>query len=135
MESRAREAAAHSAPQGGLLRSLRTLLADLLATLRTRGELLQVEIEQEKLRVCAVAIFALAAAFFLGLAVVLLSIFLMVLFWDNHRILVAGLLGLAYAVIGVCCAITVRRRWRVQSKMFSTSLAELDKDAARLSQP
>lgn len=134
MESRAREAASEGAPQGGLLRSLRTMLADLLATLRTRGELLQVEIQQEKLRVYAFAIFSVAAAFFLGLAVVLLTIFLMVLFWDTHRILIAGLLGLTYAVIGMCCAIVARQRWRVKSRMFSTSLAALDKDSARLSQ-
>ncbi len=135
MESRAREAAADSAPQGGLLRSLRIMLADLLATLRTRGELLQVEIQQEKLRVYAFAMFAVAAAFFLGLAVVLLTIFLMVLFWDTHRLLVAGLLGLAFAVIGLCCAFIAHKRWRVKSRMFSTSLAELDRDSARLSQP
>lgn len=134
MESRVREASAESGAQGGLLHSLRMLLADMLATLSSRGELLQVEVELEKLRVFGIAWFALATAFFLGLAVVVLTIFLMLLFWDTHRVLVAGLLGLAYALIGLYCAVIARQRWRVKSQMFTTSLAELDKDSARLSQ-
>ena len=120
---------------GGLLRSLRNLLANLLAVARTRGELLQVELEEEKQRVAGIAIFAVAAAVFLSLAVVVLTFFVMLLFWDTNRVMAAGLITLAYAVIGFVCAMVAHSRSRVKSRLFSASLAELGKDGARLSQP
>ena len=141
MKSPAREVAAEGAAEGaaevtskggGLLRSLRTLLATLLATVRTRGELLQVELEEEKLRVAGIAVFAVAAAIFLALAVVVLTFFLILLFWDTHRVMAAGLIALAYLLIGLCCALAARQRARVKSKLFAASLAELGKDSARL---
>jgi uncharacterized membrane protein YqjE len=118
--------------RGGLLQSLRTLLATLLATLRTRGELLQVELEEERLRVAGIALFAVAAAVFLFLGVLLLSFFLVLLFWDSNRVLIAGLLALAYLLIGVVCALMARQRSRVKSKLFAASLAALDEDGVRL---
>lgn len=127
----ATEAASH-APEGGLLHSLRTLLATLLATIRTRGELLQVELEEERLRVSGIAVFALVAAFFLALGVLLLSFFLILLFWDTHRLLVCGLLALAYLLIGVSFALAARQRSRAKSKLFAASLAELVKDGEQL---
>jgi uncharacterized membrane protein YqjE len=130
MEPIAREDAAHA----GLLQSLRRSLATLLATARTRGELLQVEVEEEKLRLAGVAIFAVAAAFFLALAVVMLTCFVILLFWDTHRVLATGLITLAYVLIGLCCALITRQRARVKSKLFAASLAELRKDSERLSQ-
>ena len=136
MEYPAPEDAAQGATQGGgLLRSLRTLLATLLNTVRTRGELLQTELEEEKLRVAGIAIFAVAAAFFLALAVLVLTFFLILLFWDTHRVMASGLIALAYVLIGLCCALAARQRARVKSKLFAASLAELGKDARHLSQP
>ncbi len=120
---------------GGLLRSLRILLANLLAVARTRGELLQVELEEEKLRLAGIVIYAVAAAVFLALAVVALTFFVMVLFWDTHRVMAAGVIVLAYAVIGIVCSCIAHSRSRVKSKLFSASLAELGKDGARLSRP
>lgn len=121
-----------AAPHGGLMHSLRTLLATLLATLRTRGELLQVELEEERLRVAGIVVVGAAAAFFLALAVLMFSFLLMLLFWDTHRVLVAGLLGLAYLVIGIACAVSARKRSRGKSKLFAASMAELAKDHEQL---
>lgn len=118
----------------GLLRSLRTLLANLIGVARARGELLQVELEEEKLRVAGIVLFAVAAAVFLALAVITLTFFLMLLFWDSNRVLAAGLITLAYALIGVVCALVAHGRSREKSRLFSASLAELGKDQARLSQ-
>lgn len=122
-------AAAH---RGGLLHALRALLATLLATVRTRGELLQTELEEERLRVAGIALFAGAAAFFLLLGALLLSFFLVLLFWDSNRLLAAGLLTLVYLSLGVVCALIARQRSRVKSKLFSASLGVLVKDGERL---
>ena len=135
MESPAREReapASEGEQSGGLLRSLRALLASLLLVARTRGELLQVELEEEKQRVAGIAAFAVAAAVFLALSVVVLTFFLMLLFWDTHRVMAAGLIAAAYALIGIGCALVARNRASVKSKLFAASLAELGKDSARL---
>jgi uncharacterized membrane protein YqjE len=129
------ESPAQDAPRAephGLLHSLRTLLATLAATARTRGELLQVEVEEERLRIAGIAVFTVAAAFFLGLAVLLLTFFLLLLFWDTHRLLAAGLMALACLIIGLICAGIARQRAQVKSKLFAASLAELAKDGERL---
>ena len=70
-----------------------------------------------------------------ALAVVVLTFFLILLFWDTHRVMASGLIALAYVLIGVCCALAARQRARVKSKLFAASLAELAKDEQRLSQP
>jgi len=127
--------APHDAPHSGLLHSLRTLLATLIATLRTRGELLQVELEEERLRVAGIVVVAAAAAFFLALAVLMLSFFVILLYWDSHRVLVAGVLGVTYLVIGMVCALVARQRSRAKSKLFAASLAELAKDGEQLTPP
>jgi uncharacterized membrane protein YqjE len=124
-----------TAPRAGLQHSLRMLLASMLATLRTRGELLQVELEEERLRVAGIVVMAGAAAFFLALGILLLSVFLILLFWDTHRVQVAGVLTLAYFVIGIGCALVAKQRSRTKSKMFAASLAELAKDGERLTKP
>lgn len=131
MESPAQDGA-QNAPPGGLLHSLRTLLATLVVTVRTRGELLQVELDEERLRIAGIAVFAVAAAFFLALAIVVLTFFLLLLFWDSNRLLAAGLIALAYLIIGLICASVARQRARVKSKLFAASLAELNKDSKRL---
>lgn len=122
-------------PRAGLQQSLRTLLASVLAALRTRGELLQVEVEEERLRVAGIVVMVGAAAFFLALGVLLLSFFLILLYWDTHRVQVAGLLALGYLAIGVICALVARQRSRAKSRLFAASLAELAKDSERLAQP
>ena len=136
--ARARGAAPPSAsvgdPPSGLAGSLRGLLANLVNATRTRGELLQVELEEEKLRVAGIAVFALAAAFFMALSVLVLTFFLILLFWDGNRVLVSGLIGAAYLVIGVVLALIARSRAGMKSKLFSASLAELKKDGEALKQ-
>lgn len=123
------------ASHGGLFRSLRGLLATLAATARTRLELLQVELEEEKLRLAGIGLLAIAAVFFLALSVLVFTFFLILLFWDANRVLATGLIALAYLIAGLCCAAGARYRARSKSTLFAASLAQLDADRARLTQP
>lgn len=122
------------ASPGGLFRSLRDLLATVVATARTRLELLQVEIEEEKLRLTGIGLLAVAALFFIALAVVVFTFFIILLFWDTHRLLATGGVALLYLIVGVCCAAAARRRAGIKSKLFAASLAQLDADRQRLTQ-
>jgi uncharacterized membrane protein YqjE len=117
---------------GGLLQSLRTFAATLVALLQTRLELLAVEVEEERTRVRRLLLLAAVALFFLALALLMLTLFVVVLFWDTYRLPVIGALTALYLMIGLVTAFAVRRQAATRSRLFSASLAELAKDREQL---
>jgi uncharacterized membrane protein YqjE len=64
--------------------------------------------------------------------VVLLTMFIVVLFWDEHRLAVLAILSLIFFVFAGWLAMLVRNRARQGSGLFSASLAELRKDRESL---
>ena len=100
----------------------------------SRLELLQVELEEEKLRLAGIGVLAVAAVFFLALAILVLTFFVILLFWDTHRVMATGLISLVYLIAGLCCALAARSRAKSKSTLFAASLAQLDADRKRLSQ-
>ncbi len=121
-----------SPSEAGLLASLRGLLATVLATLRIRGELLVVELEEEKSRMLSVLLFGAAAFFFLSFGLVMLAIFLTALFWDTYRLLVIGTFTGLFLTIGIAALWALRGRLQRGSRMFSASLRELEQDGVAL---
>jgi uncharacterized membrane protein YqjE len=120
--------------QAGLTQSLRNLGATALGVLKARAELLVTEIEEERLRLLELLAWGVAAVLFFVFGLVMLSLAVVVAFWDTHRLLAAVILGIAYIVIaGVLFAIA---RSRVQRpRLFTASLEELAKDRDRLGTP
>lgn len=131
-DSAAQDDATDEVKSRGLFASLRHLLATLIGTARTRLALLQVELEEEKLRLTGIAILAAAAAFFIALAIVVFTFFLVLLFWDTHRVLATGLIAATYLIIGIGLAVAARRRAAAKSTLFAASLAQLDADREHL---
>jgi uncharacterized membrane protein YqjE len=121
-----------AAPESGLLAALRRLGLTLAGLLHTRLELVATELEEERNRILRLLLLALAAAFFLALGVVLLTFFIIVLAWESHRILAAGLLTAAYLAIGAFLAMSARDAAKAQAKLFAATLAELRKDRDEL---
>ncbi|MDP2761921.1 MAG: phage holin family protein [Sideroxyarcus sp.] len=117
---------------GGLLESVKTLVGTLLDIARTRLELLANEVEEERLRIWQVLIFSSLTLFFFGLAVVLLTSFVVVLFWDDHRLWVLALFTGLYSVFGLLAWNSLRRVSRARSKLFSLSISELNDDSEQL---
>lgn len=116
----------------GLVQSLRRLAATLIALLQTRLELLATELEEERVRLVQVLLWGCIALAFLLLGVVMLTLFVVVLFWDTHRVLVSGLLALTFIAIGLAAVAVARSRARARSRLFSASLAELANDREQL---
>lgn len=116
----------------GLMGSVKRLTGSLIAILSTRLELLANELQEERLRLTQMLLLALIALFCLGTGLMLLNAFIVVLFWDDHRLLALGLLSLVYLVAGAAVAMVVRVKAQAGSKLFAASLAELDKDRQAL---
>ena len=126
------EPARNRASSGGLLQSLRNLAATLVAVLQTRLELLVAEIEEERVRLGRMLALAVVAVFFLSLAVLMFTMFVIVLFWDSYRLPAIAGLAVLYLVIGGVAALAARRLALARSRLFAASLAELGKDRERL---
>jgi len=115
-------------PNEGLIASIQNLAGTLISIFQTRLELVRVEIEegrQHLIRLLAVALFSI---FCLCMGVFLLTILLIVLFWDTHRVLVIGLMTVAFLAVGSAFWVMTLNTLKRMPKMFEASLAELLRD-------
>ncbi len=120
-------------PEPRLFDALRQLAATLTGMAATRLALLANELHEERVRLTQMLLLTVLVLFLFGGAVVLGTAFLVVLFWDTHRLLVLGGLGSLFALAGMLTLWQLRQAIRQKPKLFATSLAELQQDQASLS--
>ena len=119
-------------PDAGLLGSIKRLLSTLTSVASTRLELLANELHEERLHLEQMLLYFFSMLFCLGMTLTLLTVFVVVLFWEDHRFLVLGGLSTVFLVIGVMLAVRLQKMAQTKSKLFSESLAELAKDREQL---
>jgi uncharacterized membrane protein YqjE len=118
--------------RAGLFDSARRLLARLLALAHTRLELLTTELSLEVQRAVALLIWAFVALFFAGLAVLMLTLTLVIAFWEQHRLLAAGLATLLFVGVTAVAVGVLRHKLRTRGRLLGASLEELRSDVAAL---
>lgn len=116
----------------GVLASLQRLLVTGLEMLRTRLEIVATEFEEERERIRELVLFGFLALFFVSLGLVLLTLFVVILFWDTHRVYAVGGFALLYLGLGITAGAVLRRRLQARPRLFATTLAELSKDRDHL---
>ncbi len=116
---------------GGLFAALKNIGAILLASGKTRLELLANELEEQKLRAVQLLLTILALAFCLGAATLIAVLFFTALFWE-HRLLVLGVSGLLFLGLGGVFFALLKRLLHPPEAMFAASLAELQEDLRQL---
>jgi len=116
----------------GLLASLRSLVTTLVAIVSTRLEILISEFELEKLRLARMLVLGMAAVFFAAMALIFLSLLVLMLFWDEHRLAALGGISALYVALTAGTVWWLRRDMLRKSRLFSVSLAELRKDQLEL---
>lgn len=114
----------------GLLASLRGAVDSVLALVRTRFELLTVELQQEKVRLLDLLLRAALAGILLLLALGTLTAGLVYLLWPLSPLAAFGGLTLVYGGGAVWLLLSIRRELRLGPKPFAGTLAEFDKDRA-----
>jgi uncharacterized membrane protein YqjE len=119
----------------GLMESLKRMTGTLLVIFQTRLDLLSSEIEEERLNIEQTLLFASIAFFFFGLAILLLTIFIVVLFWDNYRLPVLAGFIVMYFAAGLLAWMALRNVSGKKSKLFSASHAALSDDRVLLAPP
>lgn len=115
-----------------MLVSVRRMLSTLTSIASTRLELLANELQEERLRLMQMLLFVFFALFCFGMGMLLLIAFILMLFWDDHRLAVLGTLSILFFAIGAIFALLLRVRTQAKSRLFSVSLAELARDREQL---
>lgn len=115
----------------GLFAALKSLVASLLVIGKTRVELLVTEIEEEKFRLIDLWAKAIGAAFLLTLGIIMLVFCLALAFWE-HRVMVFGLFAGTFFLGGLYLVFALKQTAAQPSRLFKSSLAELEADLAQL---
>jgi uncharacterized membrane protein YqjE len=116
----------------GLLASLRGFAVTATGLLRTRLELFKLELHEEAGRLLGLLLWGFAAVLLAVVGAAFVAVFLVVLFWDGHRLVALGLFATLFvgaAALAVGMALRLARRG---SGLFAASLAELRRDEAGL---
>lgn len=116
----------------GLFVSIKNMAATLVAVVHTRLDILSTDLEEGRERLISLLVMAFVSLFCLCVGVVLLAIFIVVAFWDTHRLLVLGLLTSIFLVAGaILCGLAVSAL-KAMPRLFKASLIELSKDKQHL---
>jgi uncharacterized membrane protein YqjE len=116
----------------GLLESLTILAGTLVAIAHTRLDLLSADLEEERAHLFSLLVLTLVALLCFGIGVVLVTILLVVAFWDTHRLLVLGVLAGFFLVVGMAVLAFAMHKARTKPRLFAASLSELFKDRQQL---
>ncbi len=116
----------------GILHSLKALGATLASAFHTRVALFVTELEEERERLKQTLILTLLVVFGLSMGFILLTIFLVALFWERGWIGAIGGLSFIYLGVATIAAFKLRNVFLRRSGLFPATLEELGKDRDRL---
>jgi uncharacterized membrane protein YqjE len=117
--------------EDGLLAPVTRLLKTLVNLLENRLELFLVEVQEERVRLVEALLLAVAGGVAALMTLILITLTVVVIFWDSHRVLVLVLFSLAYATATAVAFRKLRarlNRWQA----FTASLHQIKKDRAWL---
>jgi len=115
----------------GMLHSLKALSVALASAFHTRVELFVTELEEERERLKQTLIFTLLLVFGLSMGFILLTIFIVALFWERGWIGAIGALAFLYLGAAAFAAVKLRTAVLKRPGLFPATLAELGKDRDR----
>lgn len=116
------------APRSGVKESLRELGADALALVRVRVELVAVELKEALQLQKRMLLLAIVSSLFLAAGLIGVSVFVVVLFWDTHRLAAIGAVAGAYLAIGLWAFIRLRDLAQNSPLPFGATIAEFERD-------
>lgn len=116
----------------GLRAALGRLAAASVGLLSTRAELASLELVEERERLTQRLALIAAGGMILAFGAMFAGAFVIVLFWDTHRLWAIALVALAHAAAGAFLLARARAIGRDAPPPFSATLEELRKDRAML---
>ncbi|MDA3869340.1 MAG: phage holin family protein [Gammaproteobacteria bacterium] len=117
----------------GLLASLQQMLGSFTEILYTRLEILSTEVEEAGMLVGQLVVYVMVSVLFLALGLLLLTAFIIKASPEAYQLYVLGGFAIFYLLLAAVIAQRLMHKLRTRSRLFSTTLSELDKDRIRLS--
>ena len=117
--------------EDGPLAPVTRLSKALVNLVENRLELFLVEVQEERVRLVEALLLTVAGGVAALMTLVLITLTVVVIFWDSHRVLVLVLFSLAYATAAAVAFRKLRarlNRWQA----FTSSLDQIKKDRAWL---
>lgn len=108
------------------------MLATTLELLGVRLELLGTELEWAKRRLLTSLLWGGLGLILTGLGVLLASVFVMILFWEEHRLFSAGIMAALFLAMGLVFLRLSWKRLNNPGGVFTLTLEELARDRAML---
>jgi uncharacterized membrane protein YqjE len=110
------------------LASLRGLAASAVAIAQTRLQLLGNELEEQGIRSLQLMVLGAVAFFCAATGILLVTAWIVIAFWDEHRLLTVGVAALVYFAGCAGALLALKARAAARPKLFQASLAELRRD-------
>ena len=104
--------------------------ATLVAMVHTRLELAAVELQEESQRVLGYLMLALASLLLFGIAMLLVALLVIVVFWDSYRIEAVAALTALFGLAATLTALSLRSQLRNKPRLLAATVGELAKDVA-----
>ena len=112
--------------------SLKAASATLIAVAQTRLELLGVELQGQLYDGARFLLWGIAAIALATLGIGMLSMVLLIAFWEEHRLLVAALLATGFLAASAVTFLAMRQSLANRANPFRATLHELTKDEGEL---
>lgn len=100
----------------------------LIAMVQTRLALAAVEVEEEAQRMLGYFVLALLSLILFGIAMVLVALTIIMVFWDNYRLEAAIGLAALFGAAGTWVALKLRAGMANKPRLLAATAAELNKD-------
>lgn len=108
--------------------AVRRIGTTVLDMLQTRLALAAVEIEEESRRLLGYFVLALLALILFGLAMLLVSLAIILVFWDSHRLEAAFALAALFGVAAGLVGLKLRADFSSRPRLLAATVGELNKD-------
>ncbi len=107
-------------------------MATGVAVLRTRVEIISTELEEQREWLEKIVILAVASLFCVSMALILLTFFIVMCFWESYRLWVLGGFSVLYLGGAVASVMLFRNKIKSKPRLFAATAEELAKDHAYL---
>ncbi len=111
-----------------ILESLKRLARTAVELVRNRVELLSLDLEEAKVRLLSILLLGAVAFVCLSFGLAMGAFWLVVAFWETHRMRVLGLLTGGFLGGGLLALAALSWRAKRGPRIFAATLGELEKD-------
>jgi uncharacterized membrane protein YqjE len=108
--------------------TLGRLGATLLSMVQTRLELAAIEMEEESRRLLGYFALVLLSLVLFGIAMLMVALTIILVFWDTYRIQAALGLALLFGAAAAVAGMTLRASFARRPRLLSATVGELNKD-------